>query len=42
MSNTDKIKSALKRIEDGLDNINTNEDWLNYLYFQSKFYFYER
>lgn len=36
----EKIKAALDRIESGLAAINTNEDWLNYLCFQSKFYNY--
>ena len=38
--NTEKIKAALDRIESSLAAINTNEDWLNYLRFQSKFYNY--
>ena len=38
--NQEKIKAALERIEDCLDAINTNEDWLKYLCFQSKFYNY--
>ena len=38
--NTEKIKAALDRIESSLQAINTNEDWLNYLCFQSKFYNY--
>ncbi len=37
---TDKIKTALMRIEQGMATINTNEDWLNYLRFQSLFYHY--
>ncbi len=40
MSGSDKIKAALKRIEEGLEAINTNEDWLKYLVFQSRFYQY--
>lgn len=40
MSGSDKIKAALKRIEEGLATINTNEDWLKYLVFQSRFYQY--
>ena len=40
MGGSDKIKAALKRIEEGLDAINTNEDWLKYLVFQSRFYQY--
>lgn len=38
--NQEKIKAALERIESCLAAINTNEDWLNYLCFQSKFYNY--
>ena len=38
--NQEKIKTALARIDDCLATINTNEDWLKYLYFQSKFYHY--
>ena len=38
--NQDKIKAALERIEEGLATINTNEDWLRYLSFQSLFYNY--
>ena len=38
MSSTDKIKAALCRIEDGLETINTDEDWLKFLRFQSSFY----
>ena len=38
--NQEKIKAALERIDQGLATINTNEDWLNYLCFQSKFYSY--
>ena len=38
--NQEKVKAALGRIEEGLATINTNEDWLNYLCFQSKFYNY--
>ena len=40
MSNQDKIKSALEKIDDGLAAISTNEDWLKYLQFQSLFYNY--
>ena len=40
MSNADKIKAALNRIEEGLATINTDEDWLSYLRFQSIFYQY--
>ena len=38
--NQDKIKAALTHIEDGLATINTNEDWLAFLKFQSLFYQY--
>lgn len=38
--NYDKIKEALENIDKGLETINTNEDWLNYLKFQSLFYNY--
>lgn len=38
--NQEKIKAALERIDQGLATINTDEDWLNYLYFQSRFYTY--
>ena len=38
--NQDKIKAALESIEFSLAAINTNEDWLKYLCFQSKFYNY--
>ena len=40
MSNADKIKAALERIEDGLAAINTDEDWISFLRFQSLFYQY--
>lgn len=38
--NQEKIKAALERIENGLAAINTDEDWLKYLSFQSQFYNY--
>ncbi len=38
--NQEKIKAALERIETSLAAINTNEDWLSYLSFQSRFYNY--
>lgn len=38
--NQEKIKAALDRIESCLAAINTNEDWLKYLSFQSLFYNY--
>lgn len=38
--NQDKIKAALDRIENGLAAINSDENWLSYLCFQSKFYNY--
>ena len=40
MSNADKIKAALDRIEQGLATINTDEDWMKFLKFQSLFYQY--
>lgn len=40
MSNSDKIKTALERIEEGLATINTDQDWIAYLKFQSLFYQY--
>lgn len=38
--NQEKIKQALDRIEDCLTTINTDEDWLQFLSFQSLFYNY--
>ena len=38
--NQEKIQAALNRIEEGLDTINTDEDWLHFLAFQSLFYNY--
>ena len=38
--NQDKIKAALERIDTCLATIDTDEDWLNYLSFQSIFYNY--
>lgn len=38
--NQEKIKAALDRIDSGLATINTDEDWLHYLVFQSQFYNY--
>lgn len=38
--NQEKIKAALERIENGLAAIDTDEDWLKYLSFQSQFYNY--
>lgn len=38
--NQEKIKAALNRIEEGLATISTDEDWLSFLSFQSKFYHY--
>ncbi len=38
--NQEKIKAALERIDTCLATIDTDEDWLNYLCFQSKFYNY--
>lgn len=39
-NNQEKIKAALERIEDCLETINTDEDWLQFLAFQSLFYNY--
>ena len=39
-SNQDKIKSALTSIEEGLATINSDEDWIRYLKFNSMFYNY--
>ncbi len=36
----DNIRKALDTIESGLENINSNEDWIKYLTFQSRFYNY--
>lgn len=38
--NQEKIKQALDRIDQGLATINTDEDWLKFLSFQSLFYNY--
>ena len=38
--NQDKIKEILERMEQSLEAIHTNEDWLQFLVFQSKFYQY--
>lgn len=38
--NQEKVKAALEQIDLALDSINSDEDWLKYLYFQSKFYNY--
>ena len=38
--NQEKIKAALNRIEDSLQAINTDEDWLKFLSFQAQFYNY--
>ena len=38
--NQEKIKAALNRIEDSLQAINTDEDWLRFLCFQAQFYNY--
>lgn len=38
--NQEKIQTALERIEEGLATINTDEDWLHFLAFQSLFYHY--
>lgn len=39
-NNQERIKAALERIDNALASINSNEDWLKYLYFQSQFYNY--
>jgi antirestriction protein ArdC len=39
-TNENNIKEALQRIEHGLENINTNEEWLKLLSFQSRFHNY--
>ena len=38
--NQEKIKAALNRIEDSLQAINTDKDWINFLCFQAQFYNY--
>ena len=38
--NQEKIKAALERIEDSLQAINNDEDWLRFLCFQAQFYNY--
>lgn len=38
--NQEKIEAALERIDNALDGINTDEDWLKYLCFQAQFYNY--
>lgn len=38
--NQEKIKAALERIDNGLEAINTDEDWIQYLAFLSQFYTY--
>ena len=40
MTNQEKTKEALAKIEAAVENIRTNEDWLQYLAFQAKFYRY--
>lgn len=40
MSNYEKIKEALARIDSGLATINSDEDWIAFLRFQSRFYQY--
>lgn len=40
MSSQEKIKEALCRIDKGLDAINSDEDWLRFITFQSSFYNY--
>ncbi len=38
--NQEKIKAALERIERAVEGINSNGDWLKFLYFQFRFYNY--
>ena len=38
--NQEKIKAALERIDNSLEAINTDEDWLHFLCFQAQFYNY--
>ena len=40
MSNYEKIKEALARIDSGLATNNSDEDWIAFLRFQSRFYQY--
>ncbi len=39
-SNSEKVKEAIERIDKGLENIATDEEWKKFLSFQSKFYRY--
>ncbi len=39
-NNAENIKTALQRIEEGLQAIESDEDWLKFLRFQSLFYNY--
>lgn len=36
----EKVRAAIDKINDGIANISTNEDWLKYLTFQSRFHNY--
>ncbi len=36
----DKVKSAFEQISEAIENINSDEDWLQYLEFNSRFYHY--
>ena len=36
--NQEKIEAALARIDEGMENINTDKDWMEFLTFQSRFY----
>ena len=38
--NQEKIEAALARIDEGMENINTDKDWMEFLTFQSRFYSY--
>lgn len=39
-TNQEKIQAALDRIDNAIENINTDADWLAFLSFSSKFYNY--
>lgn len=38
--NQEKIEAALARIDEGMEHISTDKDWMGFLAFQSKFYSY--
>ena len=40
MTPREKVTEALKQIDEAIENIGTNEEWLKYLSFQTKFYRY--